>query len=194
MKKAKVKEKTSKKSAKSSQVEQQGLLELVSVMTKIAERLEGLEKKMEQVIRQTSAGLSGNSRHDSRYEVIHGSDSVNSSPRTGAPEPIREKTHEREFVERLRVMYKAVCADCRKDCEVPFKPTGERPVYCKECFAKRKAGSQGAKKPIGYSLPHHQQNPMTRGASKPMISRASSASAHASSKTKNSKPAKKSRK
>lgn len=33
-------------------------------------------------------------------------------------------------------MHKAVCADCGKSCEVPFKPTGERPVYCRECFGK----------------------------------------------------------
>ena len=35
-------------------------------------------------------------------------------------------------------MHKAVCAGCKKDCEVPFKPSGDRPVYCKECFSKRK--------------------------------------------------------
>lgn len=40
-----------------------------------------------------------------------------------------------------RVMHKAICADCRKECEVPFKPTGERPVYCKECFSKRKSAN-----------------------------------------------------
>lgn len=39
---------------------------------------------------------------------------------------------------RDRVMYKAVCADCSKECEVPFKPSGNRPVYCKECFSKRR--------------------------------------------------------
>lgn len=37
-------------------------------------------------------------------------------------------------------MYQATCADCSKQCEVPFKPTGERPVYCKECFAARRNG------------------------------------------------------
>jgi CxxC-x17-CxxC domain-containing protein len=42
---------------------------------------------------------------------------------------------------RERTMYKAVCADCSKECEVPFKPKEDRPVYCKECFAKRKAGA-----------------------------------------------------
>lgn len=42
--------------------------------------------------------------------------------------------------QRERLMYKAICADCRKECEVPFKPSQDRPVYCKECFAKRKQG------------------------------------------------------
>jgi CxxC-x17-CxxC domain-containing protein len=37
-----------------------------------------------------------------------------------------------------REMHKAVCSDCGKDCEVPFKPTEGRPVYCRECFAKRR--------------------------------------------------------
>jgi len=35
-------------------------------------------------------------------------------------------------------MHKAVCADCGKECEVPFKPDGSRPVYCQECYAKRR--------------------------------------------------------
>ncbi|MCX6649853.1 MAG: hypothetical protein NTV61_10790 [Candidatus Bathyarchaeota archaeon] len=26
--------------------------------------------------------------------------------------------------------------DCGKVCEVPFKPTAGRPVYCKDCFPK----------------------------------------------------------
>jgi len=39
-------------------------------------------------------------------------------------------------------MFKAICADCGKECEVPFKPSGDRPVYCKECFAKRKGGDR----------------------------------------------------
>jgi len=37
-----------------------------------------------------------------------------------------------------RVMYKAICADCRKECSVPFKPSGDRPVYCQDCFSRRK--------------------------------------------------------
>ena len=41
---------------------------------------------------------------------------------------------------RERTMHKAICADCHKECQVPFRPTGNRPVYCKECFSKRKTG------------------------------------------------------
>ncbi len=37
-----------------------------------------------------------------------------------------------------REMHKATCAECGQECEVPFKPSGERPVYCKECFQKRR--------------------------------------------------------
>ena len=48
----------------------------------------------------------------------------------------RQDNHYRE-----RILHKAICADCSKECEVPFKPSGDRPVYCKDCFAKRKVGS-----------------------------------------------------
>ena len=37
-----------------------------------------------------------------------------------------------------REMHKATCAECKKECDVPFKPSGDRPVYCKDCFSKRK--------------------------------------------------------
>ncbi len=30
--------------------------------------------------------------------------------------------------------YQAVCAQCGKTCEVPFRPDGQRPIYCRECF------------------------------------------------------------
>lgn len=42
------------------------------------------------------------------------------------------------FSNRPREMFKAQCADCKQECEVPFKPSGDRPVYCKACFSKRK--------------------------------------------------------
>jgi CxxC-x17-CxxC domain-containing protein len=33
-----------------------------------------------------------------------------------------------------REMHDAVCARCGKETQVPFRPTGSRPVYCSDCF------------------------------------------------------------
>ncbi|MEG3007314.1 MAG: zinc-ribbon domain containing protein [Oscillospiraceae bacterium] len=33
-------------------------------------------------------------------------------------------------------MFTAICAECGKEARVPFKPNGEKPVFCSECFAK----------------------------------------------------------
>ena len=35
------------------------------------------------------------------------------------------------------MMHQAVCDDCGKSCEVPFKPTGNREIFCSDCFEKR---------------------------------------------------------
>lgn len=37
-----------------------------------------------------------------------------------------------------REMHKVVCSDCGQECEVPFKPIEGKPVYCKDCYMKRK--------------------------------------------------------
>ena len=37
-----------------------------------------------------------------------------------------------------REMHKATCADCGKECEVPFKPDGSKPVYCRDCYQKHR--------------------------------------------------------
>lgn len=31
-------------------------------------------------------------------------------------------------------MHDATCAKCGKECQVPFRPTGDKPVYCSACF------------------------------------------------------------
>ena len=35
-------------------------------------------------------------------------------------------------------LFSAVCSTCGKSCEVPFKPNGEKPVYCSACFGKNR--------------------------------------------------------
>ena len=36
-----------------------------------------------------------------------------------------------------REMHPATCADCGVETQVPFRPSGDRPVYCRDCFAQR---------------------------------------------------------
>ena len=43
---------------------------------------------------------------------------------------------------RRLVLYDAVCDECGKDCQVPFKPSGDKPVYCRECFEKKGGNSK----------------------------------------------------
>jgi len=46
---------------------------------------------------------------------------------------------------RAREMHPATCAQCGKETEVPFLPSGDRPVYCSDCFSKRPQSSGGGR-------------------------------------------------
>ncbi|MFA6514939.1 MAG: CxxC-x17-CxxC domain-containing protein [Candidatus Paceibacterota bacterium] len=35
-------------------------------------------------------------------------------------------------------MHKATCDECHKSCEVPFRPSGDKPVYCSDCFSNKR--------------------------------------------------------
>ena len=37
-----------------------------------------------------------------------------------------------------REMHKATCSECGQECEVPFKPTEGKPVFCRDCYRKKK--------------------------------------------------------
>jgi len=39
-------------------------------------------------------------------------------------------------------MHKATCSKCGDSCEVPFKPTGSKPVFCSNCFEKQGGGGR----------------------------------------------------
>jgi CxxC-x17-CxxC domain-containing protein len=41
-----------------------------------------------------------------------------------------------------REMFKTTCSNCGKECEVPFRPTNGKPVYCSECFEKMGNGDR----------------------------------------------------
>ena len=40
-----------------------------------------------------------------------------------------------------REMFQTTCSECGKRCEVPFRPTGEKPVYCNDCFGSKREGT-----------------------------------------------------
>jgi CxxC-x17-CxxC domain-containing protein len=40
-----------------------------------------------------------------------------------------------------RARFPAVCSECGKETQVPFRPTAGKPVYCRDCFHKRGSGS-----------------------------------------------------
>lgn len=68
---------------------------------------------------------------DRKIDILFSKASTRPSEAPEPQRPVQNQRPERQY-------YHAICADCRKPCEVPFRPTGDRPVYCKACFAKRK--------------------------------------------------------
>lgn len=38
-----------------------------------------------------------------------------------------------------REMFTATCSSCGGVAEVPFQPSGDKPVYCRDCFQQRRA-------------------------------------------------------
>lgn len=76
----------------------------------------------------------------------------------------RRDSGRRQFGSRDRgdrpEMHEAICSACGKRCEVPFKPTGDKPVYCSECFSKQGGGNAGRSERRDYSRPRFQDKKM----------------------------------
>ncbi|MCG3176493.1 MAG: hypothetical protein MOGMAGMI_01448 [Candidatus Omnitrophica bacterium] len=94
---------------------------LEGLMAKLLDRLATLERKLDTLV--------GQQAHKAP------------SPAAPAPKPA-------EPPRRERTLYEAICAQCSKVCEVPFKPAEGRAVYCKTCFAARKSGGDRHGMPI----------------------------------------------
>ncbi len=53
--------------------------------------------------------------------------------------PCRQKRKESRRGSKMggsRQFYDAVCDSCGEQTTVPFKPSGDKPVYCRECYQK----------------------------------------------------------
>ncbi|MEA1929299.1 MAG: CxxC-x17-CxxC domain-containing protein [Patescibacteria group bacterium] len=55
------------------------------------------------------------------------------------------------------MMHRATCDDCGNNCEVPFRPTGERPVFCRDCFQNKRDDSPRHSGPRFGDKPRHQR-------------------------------------
>jgi CxxC-x17-CxxC domain-containing protein len=44
-----------------------------------------------------------------------------------------------------REMFEAVCSSCGNIAQVPFQPSGDKPVYCSSCFEQRRGVSSGGR-------------------------------------------------
>lgn len=63
-------------------------------------------------------------------------------------------------------MHPAVCSDCGDECEVPFRPTGERPIFCGKCFGAKKGDYEGSRAPQrDYDRPSFTPRPSAPAAS-----------------------------
>ena len=101
--------------------------DVVAVMNKIQEQLAVLDRKLDAFMTKSLTELA---------QARAAAKPVIQAMHVPVPTSARPSEHRPS-----RPMYAVVCFDCGKDTEIPFKPSGDRPVYCKECFAKRRAGS-----------------------------------------------------
>jgi CxxC-x17-CxxC domain-containing protein len=46
-----------------------------------------------------------------------------------------------------RPMFTAICSNCGKECQVPFRPTNGKPVYCSDCFEKMGNHGEDSRRP-----------------------------------------------
>ncbi len=100
--------------------------DIVGLITQLQEQVAVLDKKLDALISRSPSQPAD----------------VKPVPRPAVPpvNPSVQGGAKPQGQRRERQMHQATCADCKKACEVPFKPAGDRPVYCKECFLHRKNG------------------------------------------------------
>jgi len=109
---------------KSFSVPEEDEQNVAALINRMQEQLVSLEKKIDTLISQSSKKPSEEKHFSKPFQRFD-----------------RSRHHDRGDRDnnfRERSFTRVICSDCGKECEVPFKPSGDRPVYCKECFAKRK--------------------------------------------------------
>jgi len=112
---------------KSLSVAPQDEQDLAGLINKVQQQLSAMEKKLDSLISQSST------------RPFEKSYSQKPSRRFNHSQRHDRGRHGTSPMERT--FTRVICADCNQECEIPFKPSGNRPVYCKDCFSKRKRGN-----------------------------------------------------
>ncbi len=63
----------------------------------------------------------------------------NRDRRSGGGRDFKRKDFGSRDSDRPQIMHKTICSNCGKECEVPFKPNGSKPVFCRDCFQKNRS-------------------------------------------------------
>ncbi len=102
-------------------------LDVAGLIDRIQQQLSTLEEKLDILISQSSKRP---------FEK-----SYPQKPSRGFNRPYRNDRGRRGSGPSERTFTRVICASCKKECEIPFKPSGDRPVYCRECFPKNRQSS-----------------------------------------------------
>ncbi|MEI8350257.1 MAG: CxxC-x17-CxxC domain-containing protein [Candidatus Omnitrophota bacterium] len=118
----------------------QGESDIIGLITKLQEQLSSLERKVDTLINRAMPKpaevkpVPQSFPKPFQQPANHNLQATRQDNRF--PGSNRQDNRYRE-----RIMYKTICADCRKECQVPFRPVEGRLVYCQVCFSRRKAGN-----------------------------------------------------
>ncbi|MFC1645503.1 CxxC-x17-CxxC domain-containing protein, partial [Patescibacteria group bacterium] len=105
--------------------------ELVKQGTKTIQTPAAKRATPEFVKPQGSRQVSGVSRPSTVGPRVVGDSSMSSDDRAVK---VVEKKEDAPSVEVEKQLYKTKCATCDTEIEVPFKPDGKRPTFCRDCF------------------------------------------------------------
>lgn len=69
----------------------------------------------------------------------------------------RDSFNRRDSDRSEKQMHEVICDKCGQSCEVPFKPTSGKPVYCRACFGKEESPRQESRS--DYKSPNREFRP-----------------------------------
>jgi len=111
--------------------------------------------------RNSNRGRSSRGRYDRGESDRRGSDRRGSGS-FGRRDSSRGGSFDRnDRPSRRPEMHKVVCDKCGKDCEVPFKPTHGKPIYCDNCFKDRSRES-GSRSEMGKPIDKQSHDEINR--------------------------------